>query len=411
MNNPSPKPVARRRSLFWRLWFRSLSVKRPQALLTLAALLVGAAVTAMLLNLQADVRRKMTSEFRAYGANAVVSPAAPGWDSSGNAALMDEEVLARLTSFRGRTNGLTFVPVLHAVARVKRLPLDARLPEFQNVVAVGADFAALRSLYPGWRLQGDGLGQKGVPAANCVVGSRVAARLRLGVGDKIQLDVSGADSPSLQSEGDTLRVAGVLSTGAAEDDQVFLPLSSLQRLAGLGHQISLVQLSIPGDGGEIERTLGGLSASLSGVEVRPIRQIVESQGKVLETIRWLLVSLTALILAIIALCVLATMTAIVFERRKDIAVMKALGATDSLVLRLFMSEGAGLGLAAGVVGFVAGAALARLLAQQLFSVSLRLSWWTLPPVCLLSVALATVATLFPVNIIRAVQPATALKGE
>jgi putative ABC transport system permease protein len=324
---------------------------------------------------------------------------------------MDEDVLRRLTTFRERANGLAFVPALHVVARLRRIPLDARLPEFQNVVAVGTDFAALRGLYPGWRLKDGGASQGGEPTAGCVIGSHVAARLRSGVGDKILLDIAGPESTSPGIGGETLRIAGVLSTGAAEDDQVFVSLSSLQRLAGLDHKISLVQLSIPGDGREIDRTLRGLSATFSGVEVRPIRQIVESQGKVLETIRWLLVSLTALILVIIALCVLATMTAIVFERRKDIAVMKALGATDSLVVRLFVSEGAGLGLAAGVVGFVAGAALARVLAQQLFSVSLSLSWWTLPLVCVLCIALATLATLFPVNIIRAVQPATALKGD
>jgi ABC-type lipoprotein release transport system permease subunit len=70
-----------------------------------------------------------------------------------------------------------------------------------------------------------------------------------------------------------------------------------------------------------------------------------------------------------------------------------------------------LGLAAGLVGFGVGAVMARVLAWQLFSVSLRLSWWTLPLVCVLSIALATLATLFPVNLIRAVRPATTLKGE
>lgn len=410
MNNAGQKPVANRRSLFWRLWFRSISVRRPQALLAMTALFVGAAVTAALLNLHGDVRRKMTQEFRAYGANAVLTPSSKAADSSGDASVMDENVIARLAPFRERINGFAFVPVLNVVVRLKSLPLDPRLPEVQNAAAVGTDFASLRNLYPGWRLQGGEAGRAiQLALSECVVGAHVAARLRLTEGDSIELQP--ADSSSSDEARQTLHIAGVLSTGASEDDQVFVSLASLQSLSGLNGKISLVQLSVPGEATEIERTLQELSATLAGVEVRPIRQIVESQGKVLSIIRWLTVSLTALILVIIALCVMATMTTIVLERRKDIAVMKALGATDPLVMRLFMSEGAGLGLVSGLMGFGAGAVLARSLAARLFGVSLSLIWWTLPLVCLLSVALAVVATLFPVTIIRSVQPATALKGD
>lgn len=172
-----------------------------------------------------------------------------------------------------------------------------------------------------------------------------------------------------------------------------------------------MELSVPGEAAAIEKTVLELASAFSGAEVRPIRQIVESQGKVLETIRWLLVSLTALILVIIALCVMATMAAILLERRKDIAVMKALGASDSLVMRLFLSEGAGLGLAGGLVGFGAGVFLAREMARRLFGVALDATWWTLPAVCLLSVLVAVLATFFPVNMVRGIQPATVLKGE
>lgn len=378
----------------------------------MTALFVGAAVTAALLNLHGDVQRKMTQEFRAYGANAVLTPSDRASDSSGAASVMDENVISRLAPFRERKNGFSFVPVLNVVMRLKRLPADPRLPEFQNVVAVGTDFAALRNLYPGWRLQGGEAGQaRQLQASECVIGAHVAARLRLGAGDSIELRPADSVSSSSDQARQNFRIAGVLSTGAAEDDQVFASLAALQSLSDLNRKISLVQLSVPGEAAEIERTLQKLSATLAGVEVRPIRQIVESLGKVLAIIRWLTVSLTALILVIIALCVMATMTTIVLERRKDIAVMKALGATDPLVMRLFMSEGAGLGLAAGLAGFGAGAVLARALAARLFAVSLSVTWWTLPLVCLLSVALAVVATLFPVNIIRGIQPATALKGD
>ena len=159
------------------------------------------------------------------------------------------------------------------------------------------------------------------------------------------------------------RIATVLTTGASEDDQVFLPLAALQSFLGMRGKVTLVELSIPGETRDVESAVHRLAGLLPGLEVRPIRQIVYSEGKVLGTIRWLLLSLTILILVIIALCVMATMTAIVLERRKDIGVMKALGAADALLMRLFMTEGAGLGLVGGVLGYgsgrVAGARLGR----------------------------------------------------
>jgi putative ABC transport system permease protein len=108
---------------------------------------------------------------------------------------------------------------------------------------------------------------------------------------------------------------------------------------------------------------------------------------------------------------MATMTAIVMERRKDIGVMKALGAADALLMRLFMTEGAGLGLVGGILGYTVGALLARSLAMRLFGVTLSLSMWTLPMVCGLTIALAMLAAQVPVRIMRAIQPTVVLKGE
>jgi putative ABC transport system permease protein len=206
-------------------------------------------------------------------------------------------------------------------------------------------------------------------------------------------------------------VVTVLTTGASEDDQVFLPLTTLQSFLEIPGKVTLVELSIPGETPDVENAIQWLAGLLPGLEVRPIRQIVYSEGKVLGTIRWLLLSLTILILVIIALCVMATMTAIVLERRKDIGVMKALGAADTLLMRLFMAEGAGLGLAGGVLGYGVGALLAHVLAERLFGVALSLQAWTLPVVCGLTVALAVFAAQMPVRIVRAIQPTVVLKGE
>ena len=91
--------------------------------------------------------------------------------------------------------------------------------------------------------------------------------------------------------------------------------------------------------------------------------------------------------------------------------MKALGASDRLVMRLLLAEGAGLGLLGGLAGVLVGGLLAREVGWRIFRVGLGPDWWTLPVVCLASMTLSTLATFFPVGIVRGVQPAAVLKGE
>ncbi|HEV2247808.1 MAG TPA: FtsX-like permease family protein, partial [Terriglobia bacterium] len=385
----------KRRSLFWRLWVRSLVVKRPQAALAVIALLVGASLASMLLNLYSDVHRKMTQEFRSYGANVILSSKAAA--SSGQpamGALIDSSVFHRVESLQSGVRGLVAAPVLYLVTRVSRVPTEPRMPDFENIVAVGSDFAALKALVPGWRITA-GADDGSLGPGSCAVGAHLAQRFRLKPGDALRLTAgSGGGTANSEAASETFQVAAVISTGASEDDQVFVSLPELQKLAGLESKISMVQMNIPGQTADIERGVHQMAAAFPQLEVRPVRQIVYSQGKVLHTIRGLLVSLMGLILAIIALCVMATMTAIVLERRKDIAVMKALGATNQEVTRLFLVEGASLGLVAGVAGFAAGGLLAAQVGERLFGVSLGVVWWTLPLVWGATILLAALATFF-----------------
>jgi putative ABC transport system permease protein len=422
-----------RRSLFFRLCWRAVSFKRPQAVLALLSLLVGAAVMSMLLNLYEGVRRKMTQEFRAYGANVVLAPGPStsithplhllpsptgegnqGWrrpQSTTGSSLMDQAVMRLVEEFARQRQGISAVPVLYAVVRLKRIPPDPRLPEFENVVAVGTDLAGLSRMNPGWHESKSMVYSGALPLPTCVVGSHIASHFRVGSGDTIYLEPLALSPRGHTEAGTSCHLASVLTTGSSEDDQVFLPLDELQRVMGMTGKISLAQMRLEGETGEIERRIRELSKALPGAEVRPIRQIVYSEGRVLGVIRWFLLSVTALILVIIVICLMATMTAIVLDRRKDIGVMKALGASDRQVMRLFLAEVGALGMMGGCTGFFVGSFWAYGLAHHLFGVTLNVIWWTLPLVCGLAVLLALGAAAFPVRIVRAIQPAVVLKGE
>jgi len=446
-----------KRSTQLRLWWRSISVKRPQAGLAVLSLVVGAAVMSMLLNLYGGVRRKMTQEFRAYGANVVLAPAPStsvarphpllpsptgegnrppflpsqtGQENQGNqgnqAALfpsptgegnqgwgvtMDQSVMSLVHEFARQRRGVTALPMLYGVVRLERIPPNPRLPDFVNVVAVGTDLSGISRMNPGWH-ESQAMDYSGpLPLSPCAVGAHIASRLHVASGDTIYFQPLTSSAGARTQAGTECRLTSVITTGASEDDQMFLPLEELQSATGMSGKISLVQLRLDGETSEIESSIHELSKALPGVEVSPIRQIVYSEGRVLGVIRWFLLSVTALILVIILICLTATMAAMALERRKDVGVMKALGASEFQVMRLFLAEGAALGMVGGCVGFFIGSLWAVGLAQRLFGVSLNVIWWSLPLVCGLTVLLAIGAAVFLVRLVRAIQPAVVLKGE
>ena len=421
-------------SFHFRIWLRALTVKRPQAAVTVGSLLVGAMVASTLLNLYSDVQRKMTHEFAAYGPNVVLAPAyaaEPGQgvasagliDGAGTresewwANLMDQSVLSRLEPANQndgqRVTSLADAPILYLVVRVDRAAKskgdnEGESTSTDNAVAVGTDFAALRRLNPNWHVQGPA---ETLDPGACALGTHLAARLHVGLRDAIRIQTLERTAIQTVETWQVFPIASVVATGSVEDDQVFVPLAALQKLGGMVGKISLVQLRIPGEPAEIERQVSALSRWLPGLQVRPVRQIVYSEGRVLRPLRTLLTSLTTIIVVIIGLCVMATIISIVLERRKDIAVMKALGASDRRIMQLFLSEVAALGLAGGVTGTVLGIFVARDLGRRLFDVNLKVTAWTVPAVVLAAVLLALLASLVPLRVVRNIQPATILKGE
>jgi putative ABC transport system permease protein len=405
-----------RHSMFWRVWLRSLSVKRPQSLLAFAALALGATVASLILNMYGDARRKMQGEFRAYGPNIVVSAAnrAPAGGSSSLPATAPAEELSGGTMDLSVAEdlqkrlppGANAVPVLYSVAWARPGTLSGSHAAGSALVAVGADFEALQALNPAWKLSpsADPFGP-----GSCVLGTHAAERLQLKPGDTLEVGAVGSDEHAAACS-----ISGLVSSGAAEDDQLFLPLGVAERVAGLGDlrgRINLVEMRIPGGAREVEAAAAALREAYPALDVRPVREIVQGEGRVLGVIKGLLLALAALIVGVVALCVMATVTTIVLERKKDVAVMKALGASDGKVLALLLIEVGALGIAGGIVGFAAGALLARRVGVDLFGVALNTDWRTLPAVLIAALLAAAVPALVPVSSVRRIDPARALRGE
>ena len=375
-----------RRSMFLRILWKLLGASRGRLAVSLIALTSGAAVCSALLNVNLDAERKLTQEFRALGANVVIAPPAGGSE----AALADAAVLDRIAALR--------VPQIVATAPYLYVAANSGT---QPVILAGTWFDQLAKMNSWWKLEGGWVSSRD-DHEHCLVGFTAARQLGLAPGSSVQLRSGDHDV--------SLAVAGIVTTGGAEDNQILTNLDSAQALAGLFGRVSLVQVSVSGTPAEIEEVTRKLADNLPGFDVRAVRQIAAAEGTILGRIRGLIFWTIAMILVLSMLGVLASMAALAMERRRDVGLMKALGGTVQRIMRLFLVEAATLGAVGGVLGFLLGVALARWMGERIFGVAISARLEVFPITIALTIG-AALAGAFPLRLLGRVRPADILRGE
>jgi len=388
--------------VFTRLLRRGLWQRKSRALVALSALTVAATLTAALFNLHLDAQRKIRSEFSRYGPNLMISPRA---SAPAEVQLLEAGLAEQLRAEFVPDRLTALAPYLYAVVEAKGesvvlagtwLDQFARLGGFE--LKAGSPPASTR-----WRAGPPAPPLSDVQPAPVWVGVGVAQRFELKPGDALRVRYRDNEQ--------TFRLAGVLATGAAEDNQILADLSQVQALAGSPGKLNVILARAAGEATAVEKTVSDLAARFPAAAVNPLRQVTEAEFHVVQRIRWALLGTTLVVLVVTALCVLSTMTALAFERRRTVGTLKALGATEARLAGLFLGEAAVLAVVASGIGFFAGVALARWLGATLFAASITMRWATLPLVTVVTVAVALLGTLLPLRLVRRTQPAVILRGE
>jgi putative ABC transport system permease protein len=380
--------------MFWRLVFQLLCGSRGRLGVAILAIVSGAAVISALLNLDLGVQNKLTQEFRTLGANIVISPAsgAPAQISGAEVpSLMPQHDVVEALHQLPSAQMAAAAPYLYIVARSQNIP----------VVVAGTWLDQAQKLDAPWKLEGNWIGSR-EDESHCLVGRNVARRLHLAPGNSLEFHYMERSAQC--------SVAGIVDAGGTEDNQIFASLSAVQSLANLPGQIGLAQVSVVGTARIVADFADRLAAALPGYQVRPIRQVAETEGALLGRIRLLIVSMVLLILILTALCVLGTMAALAMERRKDVGLMKSLGGSISRIVGIFLAEVGVLGAAGGLLGAILGAALSYWMGLRVFGTAISPRWEVFPA----TIALMIVVTLtgaLPLRMLGKVKPAEILRGE
>lgn len=356
---------------------------------SLAALTVGATLSSAFLSLYFVLPAKIAGEFRTLGPNLVIAPR----QNNQNDQTISEEVYRRLASEAAA------VPWLYAIGTAAG----------ENTVLAGTEMELLPSQNPGWRIDTGTADQNlasilGESRAQefLLAGQKAAEHFGWTPGQ--QVEVAYGDSKI------SLPLRAVVSSGGSEDSQVILPLAKLQTLTGLTGRISVIQTRVPGSAEQIESRRNEIAALVPEADVRPLRQVVESETQVVMKVRALMYGLTAVVLGIVVLSVMTTFSGLVLDRQKEIGVMKTIGASDTIVSFIFVSETAVSALIAAVLGHSFGFGLAEWAAHGMFNSSLPWRWDVLGSVVGITEIVALIATTIPIRLVRNLEPAAILKG-
>ncbi len=379
----------KKRKMFLRMIFASLLRRRSRMIVALLSVAIGATILSGLVSIYYDVPRQMGAQFRNYGANMIFTASGDELELAAvnNAAALipDEEKVG-------------VAPYRYENVRVRDIP----------VVAAGTDPEGAKATSPYWSVDGNWF----TGAGEMMVGANVAESFRIKTGDMLEVtytpmtDDSAADADNVSY----FTVTGILQTGGSEENYIYMTLDDMSALTYESDRVDLAELSISAGAEELSGYADKINAA-DDVHASLVKRVTASEATVLTKLQALVLLVTIVVLALTMICVATTMTAVVAERRKEIGLRKAIGASDRSIIREFMGEGMLLGLFGGIVGSVLGFVFAEQVSVNVFGSSLIFRPLLVPITVIASIAVTGISSLMPIKSATEVDPALVLKGE
>lgn len=417
--------------MFLRLLYESFRRQKRRKLLAGVAIMLGVGVATAMIAVATDIGDKISRELRTFGANLLVTPQEDTLDVEvgsvnlkppSDGAYLNEADLPKIKGMFWRNNIVGFSPML---------PVSISLGDENKLTLLGTYFArhvvfgqqdfvtGVRTTHPWWKVQGAWPDDN---SDEILLGDRLAAKLDRTAGQEIEI----AGRPH--------RIAGTLSTGGPEDDQIIAPLPLAQQILGKTGAVRRIYVSAvtkPEDtfarrdpksmspdmydrwycSPYAQSIAFQLQEAIPHSHAEQIRQVAQNEGTVLSRIQGLMFLITLAALLASALAVSASMATAVIERRSEVGLMKALGAGNLAVAVLFFAEATLLALLAGAAGFAGGALLARLIGESIFASHITIQPVLLPVVLTIAVLVTFAGSAAAIRRAVKYDPVYALRGD
>jgi lipoprotein-releasing system permease protein len=269
------------------------------------------------------------------------------------------------------------------------------------------------------------------PLPGVIVGAALAESLGLEIGDHVRIisPLAGLDTSLWQPNSSApraldFRITGVFQAGFQEYDTrlVYVDVYESQRFFDQGDSVTGVEIRLS----DIERAPAiarRLEADLGGGPYHTMdwEELNHNLFTALEVQKVMLSLVIATIIFVAAFNVIATLIMIVLEKKREVAILKAMGAKDSGILAIFLVQGVVIGIVGTLIGLVLGGIVTGYLALYSFPLDpkvylidhlpVRVSASEFVSTLAIALAICTLATLIPSYWAARLMPAAGVRYE
>jgi putative ABC transport system permease protein len=356
-------------------------------IVALLAVAVGATILSGLITIYYDIPKQMGLEFRSYGANMVFIPA-------GDAHTISSEDAAAAVSCLPAESVIGVAPYRYQMVKINEQPF----------MAAGTDLPGARKASPYWLVSGRWPENSG----EALIGQETANTIRLLPGSPFSVTGTNALGESFSRD---FSVTGILQTGGTEEAFIFMSLADFESMMQEKGKLDVVECSVSASQEALASFAARIEERVPGVSPRLVKRVTDSEGTVLTKLQALIFLVTAVVLLLIMICVATTMMAVIAERRREIGLRKALGASNKSLAAEFLGEGIFLGGFGGLLGAIFGFVFAQVVGLNVFNRVITFQPLLAPVTLAASIIVTGIACIIPVRSATDVDPAIVLRGE
>jgi len=318
--------------------FRNLRRRRLRTALTVSGIVVGIALMFVLLTLVAGMDVQVRQMVRAMGG-------------------------ADITIYNGTRGGMGEPWAMRSWGTLNE-SLTASIQEFPGVFAVSPQLTINGLINGTWStingispasystvtgglnvVEGNALQEDSTSVI--VLGKTLAANLNATLGEFVAINTTA-------SNGLNFKIIGIFETGMSFIDQTaYIPLEDAQNLTNQQGLVSSILVKCT-DPNLVSDVANLISSQIEGLRVVTQTVMVQQASQMLNTMTFFFTSIGAVALTAGSVGVVNTMVMSVVERTREIGTLKAIGARNSTILRIFLTEALQIGLLGGVMGVISG---------------------------------------------------------
>ncbi|MDB1266729.1 ABC transporter permease [Bifidobacterium bifidum] len=430
---------------FLRMIRRSFTRQLRRRLLIALTVCLSATVSVSMLGVVFDVGDKLNAELSTYGSNITVQPKSDavvsdlynmeGGPQSGAdpTSFLKESDAAKIKTIFWAFNITNFAPQLNVHAQVNGTAAAVAGTWFNKTLKLASGettVVGVDGMRSWWKL--DGSWPKD-DTDQGVIGTTLAQQLGVGRGDTVTLRKTTAAGNTHEQK---IRITGVYDSGDDDNSAIYISSSVAQVLSDLPDSVDKIEVkALTTPENDLARKAAQNPAALSqdewetwyctaypssiayqieevipGAVAKQVRQVAALQGNVLQKTQAVMILMTVLSLLAAAVAVANLMVASIGERSSELALLKAIGATDGAVSRLMMAETAAISLLGAIVGAALGSGVAQIIGQVVFGSGITMRPMVFVLVFVLLALTVLLASASSIRSILSLKPAEVLHG-